>query len=59
LAESPFNDVKLADPEIEGSIHVLSQEVEKVREKLEGAVAKKGSLAKSVTKDEFVQRWAA
>ncbi|RMJ18923.1 hypothetical protein CDV36_001334 [Fusarium kuroshium] len=59
LAESPYNEVKLVDPEIEGSIQVLSQEVDKVREKLEEAVAKKGSLAKSVAKEEFVQRWAA
>ncbi|KAM0414679.1 hypothetical protein ACHAPT_013482 [Fusarium lateritium] len=58
LAESPFAEVKLVDPEIEGSIHVLSQEVDKVREKLEGAAAKKG-LARSIGKDEFVQRWAA
>ncbi|KAF4472581.1 hypothetical protein FALBO_526 [Fusarium albosuccineum] len=57
LAESPFGEVKLVDPEIEGSIHVLSQEVDKVKEKLEGVVANK-AMAKSVKKDEFVQRWA-
>ncbi|KAF5021275.1 hypothetical protein F66182_6673 [Fusarium sp. NRRL 66182] len=57
LAESPFGEVKLIDPEIEGSIHVLGQEVDKVKEKLEDVQAKK-ALANSVKKDEFVQRWA-
>ncbi|EGU82443.1 hypothetical protein FOPG_04193 [Fusarium oxysporum f. sp. conglutinans race 2 54008] len=58
LAESPFGEIKMIDPEFEGSIDVLSQEVDKVREKLDGVVAKK-ALAKSVKKDEFVQRWAS
>lgn len=58
LAESPFGEVKLADPEIEGSIHVLGQEVDKLREKLEAVNGKRG-LMKSVKKDEFVQRWAS
>ncbi|KAF4456036.1 hypothetical protein F53441_1757 [Fusarium austroafricanum] len=57
LAESPYGEIKLVDPEFEGSIDVLSQEVDMVKEKLEGVVAKK-ALAKSVKKDEFVQRWA-
>ncbi|KAH7489591.1 hypothetical protein IWW34DRAFT_744727 [Fusarium oxysporum f. sp. albedinis] len=58
LAESPFGEIKMVDPEFEGSIDVLSQEVDKVKEKLDGVVAKK-ALAKSVKKDEFVQRWAS
>ncbi|KAM5366988.1 hypothetical protein ACJZ2D_010256 [Fusarium nematophilum] len=58
LAESPFGEVRLVDPEIEGSIHVLSQEVDKVREKLEGVDAKRAA-ARSVKKDEFVRRWAS
>lgn len=56
LAESPFEEVRLVDPEIEGSIHVLGQEVEKVKEKLDAVDVKKG--VKSVKKDEFVHRWA-
>lgn len=56
LAESPFEEVRLVDPEIEGSIHVLGQEVEKVKEKLDTVDVKKG--VKSVKKDEFVHRWA-
>ncbi|KAF5640527.1 hypothetical protein F52700_3678 [Fusarium sp. NRRL 52700] len=58
LAESPFGEIKMVDPEFEGSIDVLSQEMDKVKEKLDGVVAKK-ALAKSVKKDEFVQRWAS
>ncbi|KAF4473053.1 hypothetical protein FAGAP_13473 [Fusarium agapanthi] len=58
LAESPFGEIKMVDPEFEGSIEVLSQEVDKVKEKLDGVVAKK-ALAKSVKGGEFVQRWAS
>ncbi|KAF4442258.1 hypothetical protein FACUT_2075 [Fusarium acutatum] len=58
MAESPFGEIKMVDPEFEGSIDMLSQEVDKVKEKLDGVVAKK-ALAKSVKKDEFVQRWAS
>ncbi|KAF4342313.1 hypothetical protein FBEOM_3720 [Fusarium beomiforme] len=58
LAESPYGEIKMVDPEFEGSIDMLSQEVDKVKEKLDGVVAKK-ALAKSVKKDEFVQRWAS
>ncbi|KAF5598712.1 hypothetical protein FPCIR_2774 [Fusarium pseudocircinatum] len=58
LAESPFGEIKMVDPEFEGSIDVLRQEVDKVKEKLDAVVAKK-ALAKSVKKDEFVQRWAS
>lgn len=57
LAESPFGEVRLVDPEIEASIHVLGQEVDKVAEKLDGADIKKG--ARSAKKNEFVQRWAS
>lgn len=57
LAESPYGEIKLVDPEFEGSIQVLAQEVDMVKEKLDGVAGKK-ALAKSVKKDEFVQRWA-
>lgn len=56
LAESPFAEVKLVDPEIEGSIHVLAQEVEKVGEKLNTVDVKKGT-GKSDKKDELLRRW--
>ncbi|KAF4979263.1 hypothetical protein FZEAL_4508 [Fusarium zealandicum] len=52
LAESPFGEVKLVDPEIEGSIHVLGQEVDKAREKLEEVGGNK-AMARSVAKDEL------
>jgi hypothetical protein len=58
LAESPFGDVKLVDPEIEGSILVLGQELDKVRQKL-GEVERKGGgpAVRSEKKDELIQRW--
>ncbi|CAM1505097.1 Fc.00g107340.m01.CDS01 [Cosmosporella sp. VM-42] len=58
LAESPFAEVKLVDPEIEGSIHVLGQEVQKVKERLDAVDAKKGS-GKSEKKDELLRRWGS
>lgn len=57
LAESPFGEVRLMDPEIEGSIRVLGQEVDKVKEQLDAVDVKKG--VKSGKKAEFVQRWAS
>ncbi|KAK7427177.1 hypothetical protein QQZ08_006290 [Neonectria magnoliae] len=57
LAESPFGEVRLVDPEIEGSIHVLGQEVNKVKEQLSAVDVKKG--VKSGKKADFVQRWAS
>ncbi|KAL4725895.1 hypothetical protein ACLX1H_006569 [Fusarium chlamydosporum] len=57
LAESPFGEVKMVDPEFEETVVALARDVEGVREKLDGVVAKK-ALAKSVKKDEFVQRWS-
>lgn len=58
LAESPFAEVKLVDPEIEGSIHFLGQEMEKVGEKLNGIDAKKGN-GKSEKKEEILRRWGS
>jgi hypothetical protein len=57
LAESPFGEVKMVDPEFEESVVALARDVEGVKERLDGVVEKK-ALAKSVTKDEFVQRWS-
>ncbi|CAF3471248.1 hypothetical protein SNK03_007785 [Fusarium graminearum] len=57
LAESPFGKVKMLDPEFEESVVALERDLEGVKEKLDGVVDKK-ALAKSVKKDEFVQRWA-
>jgi hypothetical protein len=60
LAESPFSDVRLVDPEIEGSIAVLAQEVENVRVKLEGVDAGLVRIkGKSVKRDELVTRWGS
>lgn len=58
LAESPFGDVKLVDPEIEGSIDVLAQEVEKVRLRLaEVETGTSRARGRSIKRDELVARW--
>ncbi|KAG5958444.1 hypothetical protein E4U57_001307 [Claviceps arundinis] len=59
LAESPFGHVNIVDPDIEGSIDVLRQELDKVQGKLhtleeQGKRIVAGSRAK---RDEFVERW--
>ncbi|KAK3357981.1 hypothetical protein B0T25DRAFT_175145 [Lasiosphaeria hispida] len=60
LAESPFGEVRLVDPEIEGLISVLTQEFDSVKERLEsvdvGLAKVKG---KSVKRDELIRRWGA
>ncbi|KAG6008631.1 hypothetical protein E4U21_004271 [Claviceps maximensis] len=58
LAESPFGQVKLVDPDIEGSILVLQQEVEKAREKLQ-SLQGQSIMVRSVKKEEFVERWGS
>ncbi|GAB0134711.1 hypothetical protein EsDP_00003069 [Epichloe bromicola] len=58
LAESPFGEVKLVDGDIEGSILVLQQEVEKAKEKLQSLVGQ-SVMARSVKKEEFVRRWGS
>lgn len=57
LAESSFGEVNMADPGIEQSIEVLSQEVEKAKEKLERFEDTKVAFA-SMKRDEFIERWA-
>jgi hypothetical protein len=56
LAESPFGEVRLVDPEIEGSIAVLSQEVDKVRGRVE-AVDLSRARRKSEKRTELIRRW--
>ncbi|KAL6866521.1 hypothetical protein ACO1O0_002632 [Amphichorda felina] len=56
LAESPFGEVKLVDPEIEGSIGFLSTEVSQIRDTLERVEAKRGN-GKSEKKEEILRRW--
>ncbi|KND86777.1 hypothetical protein TOPH_08583 [Tolypocladium ophioglossoides CBS 100239] len=58
LAESPFGDVKLVDPEIEGSIAVLEQEIDKAKQKLKVA-NEQNVVAKSETREDLVQRWGS
>ncbi|KAG5991471.1 hypothetical protein E4U43_004015 [Claviceps pusilla] len=58
LAESPFGEVNLVDPDIESSIIVLQQEVEKARDKLK-ALEGQSVMTKSAKKDELVRRWGS
>lgn len=58
LAESPYNEVKLVDSDIESSISVLLSEVRQVVDGLERADAKKIAIKKSERKEELVNRWA-
>ncbi|KAK0666548.1 hypothetical protein QBC41DRAFT_148780 [Cercophora samala] len=60
LAESPFGDVRLVDPEIESSIAVLSQELEKIRHEKEGVDSSMAKLrVRSAKKDELIARWGS
>ncbi|KAK4223638.1 hypothetical protein QBC38DRAFT_44142 [Podospora fimiseda] len=60
LAESPFGEVRLIDPEIEGSIAVLSQELEEVRKGKEAVEADMAKLrTKSAKKEELISRWGS
>ncbi|KAK0717664.1 hypothetical protein B0T26DRAFT_740949 [Lasiosphaeria miniovina] len=58
LAESPFGQVRLVDPEIDGSIAVLSQELENARVRLEDIGANLVKVrGKSAKKDDLIKRW--
>ncbi|KAK4444344.1 hypothetical protein QBC34DRAFT_498362 [Podospora aff. communis PSN243] len=60
LAESPFGEVRLVDPEIEGSLAVLAQELENVNGKLEGVNAGLVKIkGKSAKRDEIISRWGS
>ncbi|KAK5659637.1 hypothetical protein OQA88_844 [Cercophora sp. LCS_1] len=60
LAESPFGQVRLVDPEIDGSIGLLSQEMDDIRVKLDGVDAGLVKLrGKSAKKDELLARWGS
>lgn len=56
LAESPFGEVKLVDPEIESSIDFLSNEARQIEDRLERAEIKKGDR-RSERKAEILRRW--
>jgi len=60
LAESPFADVRLVDPEIERSIAVLSRELRNVNGKLNDVGAGVEKLkGKNVKRDEIISRWGS
>jgi len=60
LAESPLGKVELVDPEIEGSIRVLDQELANVGKKLERVHSEvtliRGRRGKQ---DELIRRWGS
>lgn len=56
LAESPYNETRLVDPEISGSITVLAAEVEGAKDRL-AAVEGQRRDRKSEKRDEFIERW--
>ncbi|KAJ4303923.1 hypothetical protein N0V88_001523 [Collariella sp. IMI 366227] len=60
LAESPFGEVRLVDPELEGSIAVLSQELANVEEKLNQVNSNAARLrGRNAKRDELVSRWGS
>ncbi|PON29957.1 hypothetical protein TGAM01_v201323 [Trichoderma gamsii] len=56
LAESPFNEPRLVDPEIGGSITLLAADVEGAKDRL-AVVEGQRRDRKSEKRDEFVERW--
>jgi hypothetical protein len=58
LAESPFAQVNLVDGEIEGSIEILDQELDKVRQRLETIDAQLSTVkGRKSKRDEIISRW--
>jgi len=59
LAESPFAEVNLVDPEIHESIAVLAQEVAKIKGRVgESEKATNKAKTRNAKRDELVSRWA-
>ncbi|KAK4098969.1 hypothetical protein N658DRAFT_202422 [Parathielavia hyrcaniae] len=60
LSETPFGEVRLVDPEIDGSITVISQELAAVDEKLKDVDNGMAKLrGKNPKRDELVSRWGS
>jgi hypothetical protein len=60
LAESPFAEVKLVDPEIDGSIQILDQELDNVRKKLEQMDSEVTMIrGRRGKQDELIRRWGS
>jgi hypothetical protein len=59
LAESPYVEVHLADPGIEGSIGIMAQEVHNLYSHLDGVEKEAAVLAKgrNAKKEEILKRW--
>jgi hypothetical protein len=60
LAESPYGEVQLVDPEIEGSIGVLTQALAAVEKRLKTVNAALPTLrGKNAKREELVSRWGS
>jgi hypothetical protein len=60
LAESPFGQVQLVDPEMDGSIRILDQELENVRTRLEKIDAEMTLIrGRRGKQDELIRRWGS
>ncbi|KAK3302676.1 uncharacterized protein B0T15DRAFT_487707 [Chaetomium strumarium] len=60
LAESPFGEVRLVDPEIEGSLTVLSQELANIDDKLKETDTSVAKLrGRNAKRDELISRWGS
>lgn len=57
LAETPYGKVNLMDPEIEGSMAVLKQEVEKAKDRTATIETIMSVVRNSEKRDGFVARW--
>ncbi|KAF4119366.1 hypothetical protein GMORB2_4885 [Geosmithia morbida] len=57
LAESAYGEVKLADPEVDGSIALLSREVVQLRNDVHRAEVHLANGGKSEKREEILQRW--
>ena len=58
LADSPFGKVRLVDEEIEASIGVLEEEIEKLRRQVDG-VDPKNVKVRSEKREELLRRWGS
>lgn len=57
LAQSPYNNVSVLDPDVESSLSTLQDDVERLQERLEGLDLKK-LQARNPHREQLVERWS-